>query len=85
MAFLYLRAYDNDSYIHIDTTLFYLKSEIVVLLCFLERTQTLTPSTMYETDDVTITTVTSILVVTSIVGNSLVCAVIIRHRDMRYP
>ena len=43
MAFLYLRAYDNDSYIHIDTILFYLKSEIVVLLCFLERTQTLTP------------------------------------------
>ncbi|CAH3173130.1 unnamed protein product [Porites lobata] len=37
---------------------------------------------MYETDDVTITTVTSILVITSIVGNSLVCAVIIRHRDM---
>jgi len=39
---------------------------------------------MYETDDVPITTATSILVIITILGNSLVCAVIMRNRDMRY-
>ena len=39
---------------------------------------------MYEADDVSITTMMSILVIISILGNSLVCAVIMRNRDMRY-
>lgn len=39
---------------------------------------------MSESADVGITTVTSILIITSIVGNSLVYAVIRKNRDMRY-
>ena len=39
---------------------------------------------MPESADVAITTVTVILIITSIVGNSLVCAVIKKNRDMRY-
>lgn len=38
---------------------------------------------MYETDVATMA-VMSILAFTSIVGNSLVCAVVKRNRDMRY-
>ena len=33
---------------------------------------------------IAMTTVLSILVIVDIVGNSLVCAIIKRHRDMRY-
>ena len=39
---------------------------------------------MAESADVAITTVTFMLVIVSIVGNTLVCAVIKRNRDMRY-
>ena len=39
---------------------------------------------MAESADVAITTVSFMLVIVSIVGNSLVCAVIKRDRDMRY-
>ena len=41
------------------------------------------PLIMLESADVALTTVTSILIMTSIVGNSLVCAVVLRNRDMR--
>ncbi|XP_068696278.1 neuropeptide FF receptor 1-like [Montipora foliosa] len=40
---------------------------------------------MEETVKVAITTITSILIVTSIVGNSIVCVVVIKNRDMRIP
>ena len=39
---------------------------------------------MYESAEVTISTVMFMLFVISTVGNSLVCAVIKRNRDMRY-
>ena len=39
---------------------------------------------MPESADTAITTVTFTLIITSVVGNSLVCAVIKRNRDMRY-
>ena len=39
---------------------------------------------MAESADVAITTVSFLLVIVSIVGNSLVCAVIKRNRNMRY-
>lgn len=39
---------------------------------------------MAESADVAITTVMSILIITSIVGNLLVCAVVKKNRDMRY-
>jgi hypothetical protein len=39
---------------------------------------------MPETASVAITTVLSVLVIVNIVGNSLVCAIIKRNRDMRY-
>ena len=39
---------------------------------------------MFESTDVAITAVLSILIVTDIVGNSLVCFIIIRNQDMRY-
>lgn len=38
---------------------------------------------MTESSEVAITTVTSILIITNMVGNSLVCAVAMRNRDMR--
>ena len=34
--------------------------------------------------DIAITTVNFILIITCIVGNCFVCAVVIRNRDMRY-
>ena len=39
---------------------------------------------MSKSADVVITTVTSLLIITSIVGSCLVCAVIKRNREMRY-
>ncbi len=39
---------------------------------------------MFEQAGVAITTVLSILIIVDIVGNSLVCAIIKRNRDMRY-
>lgn len=39
---------------------------------------------MSEAADVVITTVLFILVIVDIVGNSVVCAIIKRSRDMRY-
>lgn len=40
---------------------------------------------MDEAVNVALTTITSILILTSIVGNSIVCFVVIRNRDMRTP
>lgn len=39
---------------------------------------------MFEIASVAITTVLSVLVLVDIVGNSLVCAIIKRNREMRY-
>ena len=39
---------------------------------------------MSESADVAITTVLSILVIVDIVGNSAVCLIITKNRDMRY-
>ena len=39
---------------------------------------------MFESADVVITTVLSLLVIVDIMGNSLVCAIIKRNRVMRY-
>ena len=39
---------------------------------------------MSESAEIAWTAVTSVLIITSIVGNSLVCAVIKKNRDMRY-
>lgn len=39
---------------------------------------------MTESADVAITTVLSFFVIVDIVGNSVVCAVIKKYRDMRY-
>jgi len=39
---------------------------------------------MLELANVAIATVTSILAIASIIGNSLVCAVVKKNRDMRY-
>lgn len=39
---------------------------------------------MSETASVAITTVHSVLVIVDIIGNSLVCAIIKKNRDMRY-
>ena len=39
---------------------------------------------MLQTSGIAIATVHSILVVIDIVGNCLVCAIIKKHRDMRY-
>ena len=41
-------------------------------------------SIMYGSADIATTTVTSILIITCIVGNSLVCVIIKKHREMRY-
>ena len=41
-------------------------------------------SVMSESADVVITTVMVLFVITTIIGNSLVCAVIMNNRDMRY-
>ena len=38
---------------------------------------------MSESAEIAVTVVTSVLIITSIVGNSLVCAVIKKNRDMR--
>ena len=38
---------------------------------------------MSDSVDVAITTVTSILIVGGVAGNSLVCAVVVRHAEMR--
>ena len=38
----------------------------------------------FRTAGVAITTILSILVIVNIIGNSLVCAAIIKNRDMRY-
>ena len=42
------------------------------------------PFIMFEIASVAITTVLSVLVLVDIVGNSLVCAIIKRNREMRY-
>ena len=53
--------------------------------CFYPGHGTLTSSIMSESAAaIAITTVLSILVIADIVGNSLVCAIIKRYRDMRY-
>ena len=42
------------------------------------------PSNMFDSIDITLATVNSVIAITSIAGNSLVCFVIIKNRDMRY-
>ena len=42
------------------------------------------PSVMFESSEIAVATVHFILVVVVIVGNSLVCAIVKKHRDMRY-
>ena len=42
------------------------------------------PSVMLESSGIAIATIDSLLVVVDIVGNCLVCAIIKKHRDMRY-
>ena len=44
----------------------------------------MTTNTVSEPAGVAITTILSTLVIVNIIGNSLVCAAIIKHRDMRY-
>lgn len=44
----------------------------------------MTTNTVSEPAGVAITTILSILVIVNVTGNSLVCAAIIKHHDMRY-
>lgn len=56
------------------------------LFCFSTQATwlTLAPSIMDEEPGVAVTSVKSILIITSIIGNSLVCAVILKNPNLRY-
>ena len=42
-----------------------------------------TDKVMWESTEIAVTVVTSVLIITSIIGNSFVCVVIKKNRDMR--
>ena len=56
---------------------------VFIFLIILSVIVTNTDIVMSESVEVAVTVVTAVLIITSIIGNSFVCAVIKKNRDMR--
>ena len=53
------------------------------IFLFIPVIATNTDKVMSESTEIAVTIVTSVLIITSIAGNSFVCAIIKKNRDMR--